>query len=40
MGGGGSMKFFKKLSVLIKLLKLILKLQVEIEHFDINNLTA
>ena len=26
MGGGGSMKFFKKLSVLIKLLKLIIDL--------------
>ena len=29
MGGGGSMKFFKKLSVLIKLLKLI----IDLYHF-------
>ena len=29
MGGGGSMKFFKKLSVLIKLLKLM----IDLYHF-------
>ena len=29
MGGGGSMKFFKKLSVLVKLLKLI----IDLYHF-------